>query len=134
MTGRFALVSGSASVPDGARADGSVADVPDEPLSEPRRARRPSATRYEVAADRPTRAVLLSGLPSILLVLGGVGWPHVVDVLEQCDRRALLHDQEVRGGDRQRVRNVDDLRDGHRRPAGFRVSIGTPGSSPGSRR
>ena len=68
MTARFALVSGSGSVPDGARADCSVADVPDELLPEPRRARR-SATRYEVAADRPTRAVLLSGLPSIMLVL-----------------------------------------------------------------
>ncbi len=45
-----------------------MADVPDEPVPEPGRA-RPSATRYEVAADRPTRAVLLSGLPLILLVL-----------------------------------------------------------------
>lgn len=56
------------SIPDLDRANGSVADVPDEPVPEPGRA-RPSATRYEVAADRPTRAVLLSGLPLILLVL-----------------------------------------------------------------
>ena len=45
-----------------------MAGVPDEAVPEPRRA-SPGATRYEVAADRPARAVLLSGLPSILAVL-----------------------------------------------------------------
>jgi hypothetical protein len=45
-----------------------VADVPDEAVPEPRRAGL-GASRYEVSADRPARAVLLSGLPSILLVL-----------------------------------------------------------------
>ena len=47
---------------------GSVAVVPDESSPEPRRV-GPGATRYEVSADRPARAVLLSGLPSILPVL-----------------------------------------------------------------
>ena len=45
-----------------------MADVPDEAVPEPRRVNS-SATHYEVSADRPARAVLLSGLPSILLVL-----------------------------------------------------------------
>ena len=45
-----------------------MADVPDEAVPEPRRAGL-GASRYEVSADRPARAVLLSGLPSILLVL-----------------------------------------------------------------
>lgn len=45
-----------------------MADVPDDAVPEPKRA-SPGSTRFEVSADRPARAVLLSGLPSILLVL-----------------------------------------------------------------